>query len=73
MTPVATMRTASPPAPPADWLERLRDLVMVKNLLNGDSVAEGPDTPVAHRLREFLDDPVVSEAWQKFNQGRPRL
>lgn len=62
------------PSPPADWLESLRDLAQVKNYLNGDSVVSGSDTPVCTRLHEFfLAEPGVSEAWERFNRGRPRL
>ena len=66
------IRTASPPAPPPDWLERLQELVCVRNLLNGDTTVlmEGS---IASRLAGFLADPSVSEAWQKYNAGRPRL
>ena len=66
------MRTASPPEPPADWLERLQDLAQVKNVLNGDTCILTDRSP-ASRLVEFFSDPTVSEAWQKFNEGRPRL
>lgn len=72
---MAHLRTASPPSPPEDWLERLRDYAQVRNLLNGDTVllVNDPTLPVAERLYAFFSDPFVSEAWEKFNQGRPRL
>lgn len=66
-------RTASPPAPPADWLERLQDHAQVKSLLNGDSMFTTDDTPVAIRLSTFFLDPVVAERWAAFNAGKPRL
>lgn len=61
------------PAPPANWLESLRDLAQIKNYLNGDTVAANETTPVTNRLHEFFLDPAVSEAWETFNRGRPRL
>lgn len=61
------------PLPPKDFQERLRDYAMVKNLLNGDSIAGGPDMPVLDRLMEFLSDPENARRWHEFNQGRSRL
>lgn len=66
------LRTASPPEPPPDWLARLQELAYVRNLLNGDTTVL-TDGSIASRLSEFLSDPLVSDAWQKFNAGRPRL
>lgn len=65
-------RTASPPEPPPDWLQRLQEYAQVKNVLNGDTCVLTDGSP-ATRLVEFFADPAVSEAWQKFNTGRPRL
>ena len=61
------------PAPPPDWFDHLRDHVQVKNLINGDSCILGTECPTAQRLFEFLSIPAVSEAWERFNRGRPRL
>ena len=61
------------PLPPKDWQGRLQDYAMVKNLLNGDSIAGGPDIPVLDRLMEFLSDPENARRWHAFNQGRSRL
>jgi hypothetical protein len=54
-------------------IEDLGDHRQVKNLLNGDACRIGEDTPIAKRLLAFLQEPGVSEAWQRFNQGRSRL
>lgn len=71
---MTTFRTASPPSPPDDWLDRLRDYGQVKNLLNGDTlVGVGIETPVAARLAEFLNDPEVRALWDEFNGERPGL
>lgn len=61
------------PTLPDSAYNALRDIAQVRNLLNGDSIAVGYDTPVAKRLFEFFSDPLVSEAWEKFNKGRSRL
>lgn len=71
---MTTFRTASPPEPPADWLERLQDYAQVRSLINGDSVCIGEGDSAAHRILEFIGhDPVVAEAWSTFNAGRPKL
>lgn len=62
-----------PSALPPDAAQKLRDLAQVKNLLNGDTVTESDDTPVAKRLREFLANPFVSQHWADFSRRRPRL
>ena len=61
------------PTPPPDWMESLRDYAQTKNYLNGDTVAATEDTPVTNRLHEFFLVPGISEAWETFNRGRPRL
>ena len=69
---MTTFRIATPPAPPADWAERLMEYQQVKNLINGDTVIVGGDTPTS-RLMEFMSDPAIRLAWYTFNSGRPRL
>jgi hypothetical protein len=54
-------------------MDRLRDHAQVKNLLNGDTCRIDEGVPTAHRLHEFLLHPTVSELWDMFNRGRPRL
>ena len=50
----------------------MQEYAQVKNVLNGDTCVLTDGSP-ASRLVEFFADPAVSEAWQKFNTGRPRL
>lgn len=67
------MAAPNPTLPDSAYVA-LQDIAQVKNLLNGDTcVMRGDGTPVAERLHEFFLDPVVSEAWETFNRGRPRL
>lgn len=66
-------RTASPPELPVNWIERLQDLAAINNILNGNSGHIDESVPTAYRLQEFFADPIVSELWQQFNVGKPKL